>query len=72
MTTKNAKALLDLGASHVLVTSYVFRDGKIDYERLEKLSELVGKEHLVLDLSCRFVNDDYYIVTEKTFIKYIV
>lgn len=65
VTTKNAKLLLDLGASHVIVTSYVFRDGKIDYERLEKLSELVGKEHLVLDLSCRFVNDDYYIVTDR-------
>lgn len=41
------------GASHVIVTSYVFRDGKVDYGRLEKLVQAVGKEHLVLDLSCR-------------------
>lgn len=33
----NAKQFLDAGASHVIVTSYVFRDGKIDYERLATL-----------------------------------
>ena len=51
----NAVAFLDMGASKVIVTSYVFRDGKIDFERLEKLCTFVGKEHLVLDLSCRYV-----------------
>ncbi|MBR1597412.1 MAG: phosphoribosylformimino-5-aminoimidazole carboxamide ribotide isomerase [Lachnospiraceae bacterium] len=49
----NAKAFIDMGASHVIVTSYVFREGKIDYERLDKLVSAVGKERLVLDLSCR-------------------
>ena len=44
----NAKQFLDAGASHVIVTSYVFRDGKIDYERLATLRKNVGKEHLVL------------------------
>lgn len=61
----NAKEFLDAGASHVIVTSYVFRDGKIDYERLEELVRLVGKEHLVLDLSCRKKGDEYYIVTDR-------
>lgn len=65
VTINNAESFLEMGASHVIVTSYVFRDGRIDYERLEALSELVGKEHLVLDLSCRFVKDDYYIVTDR-------
>lgn len=63
--TENAKSFLDMGASHVIVTSYVFRDGKIDFKRLEELAATVGKEHLVLDLSCRFYDDDYYIVTDR-------
>lgn len=65
MEESNAERFLDLGASHIIVTSYVFRDGMIDEERLKRLSALVGKEHLVLDLSCRFVEDDYYIVTDR-------
>lgn len=65
MNQKNAERFLDMGASHIIVTSYVFRDGMIDMERLEKLSKQIGKEKLVLDLSCRYVNDDYYIVTDR-------
>ncbi len=49
----------------MIVTSYVFRDGKVDYERLEKLVQAVGKEHLVLDLSCRKKDGAYYIVTDR-------
>ena len=62
---ENAKEFLEAGASHVIVTSYVFRDGKIDYSRLDELKNMVGKEHLVLDLSCRKKGDDYYIVTDR-------
>lgn len=54
ITPANAKEFLDAGASHIIVTSFVFRDGKIDWERLKELVEAVGgKEKLVLDLSCR-------------------
>ena len=49
----NAPRFLDAGASHVIVTSYVFREGRIDRERLKKLVGVVGKDRLVLDLSCR-------------------
>lgn len=61
----NAESFLDMGASHVIVTSFVFREGMIDYERLHKLCGLIGREQLVLDLSCRFAKDDYYIVTDR-------
>lgn len=61
----NAKEYLDAGASHVIVTSYVFKDGKIHMENLEKLYRNVGKEHLVLDLSCRYRDGAYYIVTDR-------
>ena len=53
ITAENAASFLEAGASHVIVTSYVFREGRIDRERLGKLVRTVGKEHLVLDLSCR-------------------
>lgn len=62
---ENAAEFLDAGASHVIVTSYVFRDGAIYYENLEKLQKEAGKEHLVLDLSCRKRGEEYYIVTDR-------
>ena len=61
----NAHEFLDAGASHVIVTSFVFRDGKISWENLERLEKAVGKEHLVLDLSCRKKDGQYYIVTDR-------
>lgn len=65
ITDANAKEYLDAGASHVIVTSFVFKDGRINMENLEKLVAVVGKEHLVLDLSCRWKDDAYYIVTDR-------
>ncbi|MDD3219728.1 MAG: phosphoribosylformimino-5-aminoimidazole carboxamide ribotide isomerase [Lachnospiraceae bacterium] len=62
---QNAKEYLEAGASHVIVTSYVFKDGKISFENLNKLLAVVGKEHLVLDLSCRKKDGAYYIVTDR-------
>ena len=61
----NAMEYLNAGASHVIVTSYVFKDGKISYENLEKMVKSIGKEHLVLDLSCRKKDGDYYVVTDR-------
>lgn len=65
ITAENAADFLDAGASHVIVTSYVFRDGRIDYERLRAMRDAVGRERLVLDLSCRKREDGYYIVTDR-------
>lgn len=61
----NACEWLARGASHIIVTSHVFHDGLLDRERLRKLVALVGKEHLVLDLSCRWRGDGYYVVTDR-------
>ncbi len=61
----NAKFYLEHGASHVIVTSYVFQGGVIRYDRLERLKETVGKSHLVLDVSCRKIEDQYHIVTDR-------
>ena len=61
----NAKEYIDAGASHVIVTSYVFQNGEILWENLEKLVQAVTKEKIVLDLSCRKKEDGYYIVTDR-------
>jgi phosphoribosylformimino-5-aminoimidazole carboxamide ribotide isomerase len=66
VTTANAMEYLDAGASHVIVTSFVFRDGELDRDRLNSLVELVGKDRIVLDLSCRKKDDGkYYVVTDR-------
>ena len=58
ITADNAREYIEAGASHVIVTSYVFRDGK-------RLCDTAGKEHVVIDLSCRRKDDGYYIVTNR-------
>ena len=65
ITPENAGEFLDAGASHVIVTSYVFQNGMIRYDRLEKLVKAVGKQHLVLDVSCRKTKKGYQVVTDR-------
>lgn len=65
VTAENAADYINAGASHVIVTSYAFQDGKIQYDNLNKLSAAVGKEKLVLDLSCRKRDGSYYVVTNR-------
>ena len=65
VTAENAEEYLAAGASHVIVTSYVFCNGEIRWDRLKTLSDKVGKERVVLDLSCRKREDAYYIVTDR-------
>jgi len=65
VTGENAQGWLDAGASHVIVTSWVFRQGKLDWERLTTLERSVGAARLVLDLSCRKRGTDYVVVTDR-------
>nr|HDN01130.1 phosphoribosylformimino-5-aminoimidazole carboxamide ribotide isomerase [Deltaproteobacteria bacterium] len=65
ITVDSAGYWLDKGAAAIIVTSYVFRNGIIDKKRLKDLVGLVGKDRLVLDLSCRKKDKDYYIVTDR-------
>ena len=66
VTPENAEEYLSAGASHVIVTSYVFKDGRISMENLIRIAGRIGPEHLVLDLSCRRREDGlYYIVTDR-------
>jgi phosphoribosylformimino-5-aminoimidazole carboxamide ribotide isomerase len=61
----NARVWLDAGASHVIVTSWVFREGRVDFERLAELVKAVGASKLVLDLSCRRRGENYFVVTDR-------
>ncbi|HTY88970.1 MAG TPA: phosphoribosylformimino-5-aminoimidazole carboxamide ribotide isomerase [Candidatus Acidoferrum sp.] len=72
MNAANARGWLDVGASHVIVTSWVFREGRVDWSRLDELVRAIGKERLVLDLSCRKKVEGrgsrvegYFVVTDR-------
>ncbi|MDY2726246.1 MULTISPECIES: phosphoribosylformimino-5-aminoimidazole carboxamide ribotide isomerase [Anaerostipes] len=65
ITDENAAYFLKKGASHVIVTSFVFVNGEIRFDRLDALTQAVGKEHIVLDLSCRKKDEGYFVVTDR-------
>jgi phosphoribosylformimino-5-aminoimidazole carboxamide ribotide isomerase len=65
INSTNARGWLDAGASHVIVTSWVFREGRVDWERLQELVKTIGKDKLVLDLSCRKRDGNYFVVTDR-------
>jgi phosphoribosylformimino-5-aminoimidazole carboxamide ribotide isomerase len=45
----------------VIVTSYLFPDGKFALDRLEGLEKKVGKEKLIVDISCRRRGDGWVV-----------
>ena len=65
ITPENAKEFLNAGASHVVVTSFVFVEGKVDRERLTLMKNTVGRSRLVLDLSCRKKEDAYVVASDQ-------
>ncbi|MBQ7955348.1 MAG: phosphoribosylformimino-5-aminoimidazole carboxamide ribotide isomerase [Lachnospiraceae bacterium] len=65
VTAENGAEYIAAGASHVIVTSYVFKDGKIHYGNLERLKKAVGAKRIVLDLSCRKKEEGYVVVTDR-------
>ena len=65
VNAENATELLDAGASHVIVTSWIFREGRIEWDRLKKIVGRIGKQRLVLDLSCRKRDGEYFVVTDR-------
>ena len=65
ITPQNAITYLEAGASHVIVTSYVFSNGQIDMDKLQLIKGTVEKNRLVLDLSCRKKGSDFWIVTDR-------
>jgi phosphoribosylformimino-5-aminoimidazole carboxamide ribotide isomerase len=65
VNAENASDYLEAGASHVIVTSYVFAGGRIDHDRLNRMVKAIGKQRLVLDLSCRWRDGAFWVVTDR-------
>lgn len=65
VTPDNANEFIEAGASHVIVTSYLFEQGQFSWARLEKIKATVGADRLVLDLSCRKTNNGWMIATDR-------
>ena len=65
ITPDNALEFLNAGASHLIVTSYLFENGQFSWSRLEKIKSVVGAKHLVLDLSCRKTTQGWMIATDR-------
>jgi len=63
ISSTNAEYWLNEGASHVIMTSYVFRDGKFYLEHLEQVCKRISPTRLVLDLSAKKVDGRYYVCT---------
>ncbi|SGY90003.1 Probable phosphoribosylformimino-5-aminoimidazole carboxamideribotide isomerase [Moritella viscosa] len=61
----NATKYIAAGASHVIVTSYLFDGDEFSWEKLAQLKALIGKEHLILDLSCRKTAQGWNIATNR-------
>ena len=74
ITADNAAEFVEAGASHVIVTSYVFDGTRLDMDRLMALKDMIGRDKLVLDLSCRYRDGAYYVVTDRwqTFTEFAV
>lgn len=65
ITGTNAREWLDAGASHVIVTSWLFDGPTFVADRLAQLVRAVGAEHIVVDLSCRKRDGAYWVVTDR-------
>jgi len=74
ISPSNAERYLEAGASHVIVTSYIFSGSRFDTEKLQTMVKAVGRERLILDLSCRRKGENYHVVTDRwqTFTELVV
>jgi phosphoribosylformimino-5-aminoimidazole carboxamide ribotide isomerase len=65
ITAENGPGWLERGAAALIATSYVFREGRLHLERLKALSRAVGRERLVLDLSCAPRQGRYFVAPDR-------
>ena len=65
ITDQNAKTWIEAGADKVILTSFIFTDGQLDFDKLAAIRSAVGRERIVFDLACRQRDDQYIIVTNR-------
>ncbi|PWN39512.1 Phosphoribosylformimino-5-aminoimidazole carboxamide ribotide isomerase [Ceraceosorus guamensis] len=61
----NAKQWVADGAEKIIVTSYLFPDCKFSLSRLQALVDLVGKDRIVVDLSCRKRGSEWIVAMNR-------
>ena len=62
----NANKWIDLGASHIIVTSWLFDDkAKFQQRRVEALADLVSPQRLIIDLSCRKTDGGWTVAMNR-------
>ena len=65
VNAENATSFLEAGASHVIVTSFIFEDGQLSSNKLDAIKRAAGAERLILDLSCRKTKTGWNIATNR-------
>ncbi|MDF1811675.1 MAG: phosphoribosylformimino-5-aminoimidazole carboxamide ribotide isomerase [Verrucomicrobiales bacterium] len=66
ITAENAADWLAAGASHVILTSYLFdKQGRFLESHLDRVLAETGKEKLVIDLSCRRSDDGWIVAMNR-------
>jgi phosphoribosylformimino-5-aminoimidazole carboxamide ribotide isomerase len=65
VNASNAAEFIKAGASHVIVTSALFENNEFSFEKLEEIKSIVGKDRLILDLSCRRTDTGWNIATNR-------
>lgn len=65
ITIDNGQSWLEAGASHVIVTSWLFDGVTLDWERVRSLAKVIGSSRIVIDLSCRRVADGWRVATNR-------
>ena len=66
VSIENAAEWISAGASQVIVTSWLFdQDGNFRIDRLRELSREIGKERLVVDLSCRRTDKGWTVAMNR-------
>ncbi|RVX68126.1 1-(5-phosphoribosyl)-5-[(5-phosphoribosylamino)methylideneamino] imidazole-4-carboxamide isomerase [Exophiala mesophila] len=67
ITDSNAKEWIEAGAEKVIITSFLFPNGKFSLERLESVLSSLNNDtsKLVIDLSCRRKGDTWFVAMNK-------
>ncbi|KAF0501961.1 Phosphoribosylformimino-5-aminoimidazole carboxamide ribotide isomerase [Gigaspora margarita] len=65
ITLDNAREWIDAGADKVIITSYLFPDTRFSLSRLQEFCNKLGKERVVVDLSCRKQGNKWIVAMNK-------
>ena len=65
ISAESAPRWIDSGASQVIMTSWLFVDGVLSHQHLDAAVRAVGRDRLVIDLSCRWRDGHYWVVSDR-------